>query len=49
MSRFPDSLPSSVYGIHKEASMSGIIAGLGGRSGKQEHCGREPVARDQAL
>jgi len=47
--RWASNSPSSVYGTHKEASMSPIIAGLGGRCGKQEHCGSEPVARDHAL
>lgn len=26
-----------------------IMCGFMGRFGKQEHCGNEPVARDQAL
>lgn len=47
--RLTISSPSSVYGTHKEASMSPIIAGFGGKCGKQEHCGSEPVARDHAL
>lgn len=42
-------LPESVYGIHSEDSMSATTGGLGGRYGNLEHCGKEPVARDQAL
>lgn len=42
-------LPSSVYGTQMEASMSLIMAGLGGRWGKHEHCGNDPVASDHAL
>lgn len=29
--------------------MSSMMAGLGGSRGKQEHCGSDPVAKDQAL
>lgn len=41
--------PSSVYGTHSDASISSTMPGLGGRCGNQEHCGRDPVANDQAL
>lgn len=38
-----------MYGTHNEASILVMVAGFMGKSGKQEVCGNEPVARDQAL
>lgn len=42
-------LPSSVYGIQRDASMSSMMPGFGGSCKKHDTCGSEPVARDHAL
>jgi hypothetical protein len=42
-------LPSSIYGIHGEASISSRIFGFAGSAMVCEVCGSTPILRDQHL